>query len=114
MLNKKQKLYLDILDQLLPVARNVQTWGVFSKLFKGDLYPELELVHNIPRLIKNKDFKSEDIHWFNYQASSYLNIIKLNDRYYSKAIKANIIELLSLVPESLKIEITIDNKLIEE
>lgn len=100
-MSKKQELYRDILRLVLPYARNVQTWGIFQRLFKINLYPELELVHNIPPLMINTDVTNNDIYWLNYQAFNYLLACRKYERPHQIEIMDDISQLLRLVPDML-------------
>ena len=105
MLSRKQELYKDILELLLPHARNVQTWGVISRALKSDLYPELEWVHNIPPLMSSDDVDRQDIYWLNTQAKNYLLACEKGERPHSGFVKSNIEELVKLVPSNLEGEL---------
>ncbi len=101
LLTRKQELYIDILELLLPHARNVQTWGMLRRTFYSDLYPELELVHNIPPLLAKGEFCKEDVFWLNTQACNYLEQLRKGDHPHCSAIKYDIQQLENLVPSEL-------------
>jgi hypothetical protein len=60
--SKKQVIYTQILDLALPLARNVQTWPWWRRI-RFDLYPELELVHNVGPLLREPRFTIHDVYW---------------------------------------------------
>lgn len=102
LLSEKQKLYNDICSLLLPHARNIQTWNWFDRLLKGNLYPELELVHNIPPLMVQDEITEHDIHWLNCQALNYINTCDGYERAFSNTIHRNIAKIIKLVPDSMR------------
>lgn len=108
MLSEKQLIYIEILELLLPYARNVQTWSWLDKALKGDLYPELELMHNIPFLLKKADFCIEDAYWLETQGCNYLLACNMSNRVSNERIKDSIVNLLKLLPESFRSKITRD------
>lgn len=61
-LTRKQELYLDIMEMLLPAGRNVQTHSTWQRLKNGSLYLETELVHNLPRRLLTPEFTEQDVH----------------------------------------------------
>lgn len=103
---RKQEIYIDILRFLLPVARNYQTWSRWKRFVSGpDLYPELELMHNIPPLLEKAEFFRSDVHWLNTQAKMYAKACAAGERSYSSPILALIEELRVLVPDELRWEL---------
>ena len=104
--SEKQKIYLEILFIVLPFARNVQTWPFYKRLFQYNLYPELELVHNIPPLLEHEEFRDEDIYWLNGQADNYLGTCKCKERALCSILTPHLKKLVSIVPNDLKDMIT--------
>ncbi|HDN60151.1 MAG TPA: hypothetical protein ENF20_09355 [Candidatus Marinimicrobia bacterium] len=102
MLEERQKYYLDILALVLPYARNVQTWGVVDRVFKLNLYPELERVHNIPPLVCNCNYSMQDVYWLNTQAKNDLIECDKKERPHSECIRANILKIANSLPVKLK------------
>ena len=102
--SKKQKLYSEMLDLALPHARNVQTWPWWHRL-RCDLYPELELVHNIGPLLREMQFTMRDVYWINCQACNYNTprAVRVAPAY---PILALIGELIALVPPELRPALT--------
>ncbi len=97
--SRKQFIYAEILDRLLPFTRNVQTWGVWRRVFLN-LYSELELVHNIGQLIIYSEFRIYDIYWLNAQANNYIYECKRNPIMHTSYNEISLLleELISLVP----------------
>ena len=102
MLSRKQTLYLEILERLLPFLRNIQTHSSWRRFRYGPFYPEAELVHNLPRLLVHPEFTEYDIHWLNYQARIFTKDGNNPIHGFYDPIIAIIAELFSLVPESLE------------
>jgi hypothetical protein len=103
--NDRQKIYLEIMSLVLPMARNVQTWGVLRRAVT-DLYPELELIHGLPRLIGIPDFSMQDVYWINTQAANYIDHYKKNkERWDSVAIRNKIAILIGMLPADLRGEL---------
>ena len=88
------------------MARNVQTWGVLRRI-RTNLYPELELVHGLPRLVEESGFSMQDVYWINTQGVNFVNHYKKNPaRFYSVEIAEKIGRLVELVPAELRTELT--------
>lgn len=106
--SKKQELYLDILGFILPSMRNLYTWKRRWVIWKaGNFLSELELVHNLPRLLINPEFEDRDIHWLNSQAKQFVSDCPKQRAYYS-GVCSDIKELFALVPNSLRNELRWD------
>jgi hypothetical protein len=104
---RKQEIYIEILRLVLPVARNYQTWSRWKRFASApDLYPELELVHNIPPLLEVGEFIRSDVHWLNTQAKMFAKACEADPRFHSPSILPLIAELRTLVPEELRWELT--------
>ncbi|UXI66774.1 hypothetical protein [Tahibacter amnicola] len=101
----KQAIYTEILWWLLPDARNVQTMPWWQRL-RIDRYPELELVHNIPPLLRIGEVDVHDVYWLNTQAQIYANACQKGRRNHDVAMLALIDALVALVPDSLKSALT--------
>ena len=97
--SRKQGIYGEILELILPYARNVQTWNAWRRL-STNLYTELELVHNLGPLIVHREFRDSDIHWINTQSRNYIAQCRQDpDTHPSyQRICELIRELISLVP----------------
>jgi hypothetical protein len=104
-LSRKQQIYVDIIDALLPFARNVETWPRWRRIFRVSLFPELELIHNIPPLLRASDIQIYDVHWLNTQARSYVSACQASERVSGDYIQDQICELISLVPDHLRSEL---------
>jgi len=104
-MTKKQLLYLEMLELVLPYARNVQTWPFLDRV-RIDLYPELELIHNIPVLLRREEIAPEDVYWMNAQACNYLLACNAAERPHSRLLEIHIRSMLALVPDDLRHLIT--------
>jgi len=102
MLNRKQQLYLEILDRILPFLRNIQTHSSWQRFKYGSFYPETELVHNLPRLLVVPEYTEHDIHWLNYQARIFAKDGNNPVHGFYEPVIANIAELFRRVPEPLR------------
>jgi hypothetical protein len=102
MLTRKQQIYYDILDMMLPAMRNVQRQSSWRRFGYGSFYPELELVHNVHRLLLVPGFTEHDVHWLNSQARIFFE--RGNNRAHAlhEPITSCIAELFTMVPEPLK------------
>ena len=101
-LSRKQELYLDIMEKLLPAVRNVQTHSAWQRFKYGPLYLETELVHNLPRRLLTPEFTEQDVHWLNSQGRMYVLRGRAGKNEFYESIVADIGELFKLVPEQLK------------
>ena len=102
MLTRKQILYLKILERILPFMRNIQTHSSWHRFRYAAFYPETELVHNLPRLLMLPEFTEYDVYWLNSQSRIFAKDGDNPIHGFYEPIMANIAELFSLVPESLK------------
>ncbi len=98
--SRKQVVYTRILDWALPHARNVQTWAWWRRV-SVDLYPELELVHNVGPLLREPRFTDQDIYWINAQARNYSAQRAVAAPVAHPVLEA-IAELIALVPPELQ------------
>src|SRR6266850_3751811 len=105
-MSRKQKLYLEIFNRILPFMRNIQTHSAWRRLRYGSFYPETELVHNLPRLLLFPDFTEYDIHWLDCQARIFFERGNNPLHGYHEPITSCISELFDLVPENLKPRLT--------
>jgi len=99
--SEKQKLYLDILDMVLPYLRGVQTHGWWRRIRYGSFYAESELVHNLPRLLLHPDIQERDVHWLNAQARIFVDQGRRDFPFYPM-ICDDIRKLFELVPSELR------------
>jgi len=72
-ISEKQRRYLNILEWVLPYARSLETHTFIRRIRDGTFYPELELVHNLPRLLVVPEFQEFDVHWLNTQARIFFD-----------------------------------------
>ena len=108
MLTRKQKIYYEILERMLPFMRNIQTHSAWRRLRYGAFYPEMELVHNMHRLLVLPDFTEHDIHWLNSQARIFVKHGNNPVHGFYEPITAFIAELFTLVPAELRQKLTWD------
>jgi hypothetical protein len=101
-MSKKQQIYIDILERLLPFMRNIQTHSAWNRFRYGSFYPEMELVHNLHRNLIRPEFTESDVHWLNSQARIFYKSGDNQRHGFYKPICAEIAELFSLVPDNLK------------
>ena len=101
-MSQKQEIYIRILKRLLPFMRNIQTHSAWRRFTYGPFYPEMELVHNMHRLLVNPQFTESDIHWLNSQARIFFKHGNNPVHAFYESIVDDIAELFSLVPESLR------------
>lgn len=99
----KQKIYYDIYEMLLPVLRSIQMQSAWRRIRYGSIYSELELVHNMHRLIVLEEFTTYDIDWLNTQALTFYKAKRRNGMY--KYVIECITKMFQLVPDSLKDEL---------
>lgn len=109
MTSKKQEIYLYLLWRILPHARNVQRKPFWRRAF-WNLYPELELLHSIPDLLKNPEADQHDVYWINVQARMYMKACLKNKEkhWYSEEVLYSVRELIELIPEEIKLESKVD------
>jgi hypothetical protein len=110
--SRKLSIYREILELLLPHARNVETMSRLRRFISNvDLYVELELVHNVPPLLATSQFLRWDVYWLNTQARNYASACQRGARAYSERILQLIGELHCMVPAELRSELTWDGAL---
>lgn len=106
MLTSKQKIYYDILEKMLPFIRNIQRHSAWRRFRYGSFYPEMELVHNMHRILLLPEFTEHDVHWLNSQARIFVEQGNNPVHGFYEPIRASIAELFALVPEQLKSKLT--------
>jgi len=99
-MTQKTMAYVDLLSEVLPYVRNVETWSVWRRLRRGGAYAEAELVHNVPRCLVEPDFGKEDMWWLNRQARNYLQGKTRHALHY--VVAAAVRKLFALVPSELR------------
>jgi hypothetical protein len=99
-MSEKQLLYLRLLDIILPYIRNMETRSLWNRLTFRSLYEEAELVHNISRCIRNRDFSHEDIYWLNIQAKNYCEYA--TKRPLHGIVVGIVNEIIGLIPPELR------------
>jgi hypothetical protein len=103
-ISEKQKLYLDILEMVLPYLRNVETHGFWRRIRYGRFYAETELVHNLPRILVSPEVEIYDVHWLNTQARMYVSKGRRDFPFYI-AICERLKKLFAMVPVELRGEL---------
>jgi len=101
-MSRKQKIYIGILERILPFMRNIQRHSAWHRFRYGSLYPEMELVHNLPRLLVEPEFTKHDVYWLNSQARIFYVDGNNPVHGFYDSITELILELFTLVPEPLK------------
>ena len=101
-LSRKQQIYMDIMFWILPQARNVQTWPAWRRLLHGNIYVDLEFVHNIPPLMAHADMTEQDVYWLNTQACNYATACEASPRDECRTILSYIRDLVDMVPPELR------------
>jgi hypothetical protein len=102
MLSRKQQIYYDILEMLLPAMRNVQSHSAWRRFTYGSFFPEMELVHNVHRLLVTPEFTEYDIYWLNSQARVFTEHGDNPAHGLHEPVTSCISELFTLVPEPLR------------
>jgi len=105
-MTRKQKIYYDIMEWMLPFMRNIQTHSAWHRFRYGSFYPEMELVHNMHRILVLPEFTEYDVHWLNSQAKIFVERGDNPVHALHETITALIAELFTLVPEPLKSKLT--------
>lgn len=103
--SRKQEIYSEIAMLILINLRAIHTHTMLRVMRAGNFRPELELVHNLHRLLINPEFEDKDIHWLNSLAKFYVLYGQKNRGYYNKICQL-ISELFILVPDKLKQQLT--------
>jgi hypothetical protein len=104
-MSRKQQLYLEILERILPFMRNIQTHSSWRRFTYGSFFPEMELVHNMHRLLVKPEITEHDVNWLNYQARIFYERGDNPIHAFHEPITDCIRELFSLVPEPLRAEL---------
>ena len=102
MLTRKQEIYSEILEWILPSMRNIQTHSAWHRFRYGSFYPEMELVHNMHRILVVPEFTEADICWLNSQARIFVERGNNPVHGLYEPVTSCILELFALVPEPLK------------
>jgi hypothetical protein len=102
-ISEKQKVYLDILEFVLPYLRSIQTNGILRRLRHRTFYfyQEIELVHNLPRLLVIPEFEEYDVHWLNTQARNFVLRGRKDFPFYQRVCD-DIRTLFALLPDDLR------------
>lgn len=105
--SRKQIIYGEILESILPYARNVQTWSTWRRVFTN-LHAELELVHNLGRLIVYPEFRDSDVYWLNTQANNYVRQCSHSPNLHPECerIRPLLMELIVLIPNEILHKVT--------
>jgi hypothetical protein len=101
-MSEKQQIYRDMLRNILPWLRNVQTWTWWARLRDRSAQWDSELVHNIPVSILEPEFTEHDVWFLNVQARRYYQECssRLSPNYDSNV--DGIRRLCQLVPTDLR------------
>jgi hypothetical protein len=105
-MTRKQNIYFEILEMMLPAIRNTQRHSAWRRFRYGSFYPELELVHNLHRILIYPEFAEHDIYWMNAQARIFVERGNNPAHALHGPITVLIRELFTLVPEPLRKKLT--------
>ena len=86
--------------------RNIQTHPAWRRFRYGSFYAEMELVHNMHRLLVLPEFTEYDVYWLNTQSRIFVKQGNKPVHGLYEEITARIGELFTLVPEPLKHKLT--------
>lgn len=86
--------------------RNIQRCSAWRRATFGSFYLEMELVHNLPPCLVNAEFSQEDVFWLNTQARMFVEGGGNRIHGFYDDITSCISEVIALVPESLKSNLT--------
>lgn len=100
-LSKKQEIYLQIMDQILPYMRNVQRHSSYRRLRAGSFFAELELVHNLSRCLACAEFTETDGFWLGSQGRQYIQTGRRELPFYDR-VRELIRELDALLPTEIR------------
>ncbi len=100
----KQKIYIRIMEEILPYMRNIQTHSRWRRLCYGCFFAELELVHNLGRCVASAEFTMSDVYWLNSQARVYLKQGRKDLPFYD-TICSLLEDLRLLVPAEMKVHL---------
>ena len=104
-LSPKQRIYVRILEEILPYIRNLQTHSFWRRIRYGSFFAELELVHNVGSCVANAEFTKADVYWLNSQAQLYVRQGRRDLPFY-ESICDELDQLGCLVPAELRAELT--------
>jgi hypothetical protein len=85
--------------------RNIQTHSAWHRFRYGSFYPEMELVHNLHRILVYPEFTEHD-NWLNSQARIFCKDGNNPVHGFYDSIAELICELFTLPPESMKGKLT--------
>lgn len=105
-LNGKIEIYLEIMRVILPYVRNENSKSGWKRLLMRDVYPELELVHNIPPLMRGGEVSETDVYWINVQAKNYADSCERTPRAFCDIVLCCIEDLVVLVPTELRCQLS--------
>ena len=112
-ISRKQHIYLEIFGRVLPMQRNVQAGSLWYRIKSGSLYPEAELVHNLPELLLEPAFQKRDVWWLKSQGRQYRKAHVKRPRASGDVIVSFLDELEQLVPDDLRAEFNAEPSLTE-
>jgi hypothetical protein len=100
MISRKQELMLRIMEIVTQNVATQEERSIWDVIRSRSRYPELELIHYLPRCLVNPDFANTDIYWLTCQGNMFVRRgVKAPDYdEVSNCIK----ELFRLVPDSFQ------------
>ncbi|MCB9853898.1 MAG: hypothetical protein H6819_12430 [Phycisphaerales bacterium] len=105
--SRKQKILAELMEWLICVSRNPQSWTMWHRLRHGRRYhrafDDLNLIHRIPHSILDAEYEDNDISFINWGISRYVA-----DRNMSIDISVAwlLIEFVKDVPDDRRGELT--------
>ena len=103
----KSKVYLNMIRDAVNHSRNISANSITTKVFDKSAYFELELVHNLFNSINTEEITESDIYFLNHQAKWYLENCSEQISPNFEENKRRIKEILSMVPDDLRLGLII-------
>lgn len=102
--SRKQQIYLEIFSRVLPLLRNLESQSAWKRIRFGTLFPEAELVHNLPPLLLDREIRKVDVWWLKSQGKQYRKAHAKSKRPLGDEIVSFLTELEKLIPPDLRSE----------
>lgn len=100
----KHLLYAELLEPILPLLRNRETWPFWKRI--RPLHAETELIHNVYVTLGDPDFSAWDVWFLNHNARYYVEHGQ-DSLLYQRQVEA-IRRLFAAIPKELRSELTWD------
>ena len=98
---RKQSIYIEIAERILPSLRNIQTYSLWRRFHYGVFYAELELVHNMAALLVDPELTNADAYWVGSQGRIYLKRGRRDLGIYPDVCSL-IRELDQMIPQTMR------------